>query len=493
MGLTSEVSVPAVGEGNIKMTDSGKMNPRLRVLVAIASYGVGHLQYLKEIIQTYRGMNVDVNVVILSEAPKELGPGVEVIVGLPSKNPWTLPFAHKTVFAQRVEQYDLFIYSEDDIKVNETQIRAFLEATSQLAADEIAGFMRYEVDESGQWFVAEPWGHYHWKPESAKRRGNYTIAEFTNEHAGFYILTREQLKRAIASGGFLRGPCRGRYNWPETAATDPYTNCGFRKVICISDLRNFLVHHLPNRWGNGLPVSLVSFTEQIQKLMDISNGIHPASTLCDVESRLLPFNWQKVYYEKPCSELLKMIPAEAETILSVGCGWGATELELKRRGAAVTALPLDSVISEVAASHGIKMIYGTLAEGLNSLKEQRFDCVFMTDLLHLQPNPNQLLEKCSELVQDGGALVIAGPNFARLPWLMKRLLGLGQYGRLRNYASSGISVCGPRTLAKTMANRGLHVASVKWLKHTINCAGLDGLEIPMGMLTAREWVLQARR
>jgi hypothetical protein len=117
----------------------------------------------------------------------------------------------------------------------------------------------------------------------------------------------------------------------------------------------------------------------------------------------------------------------------------------------------------------------------------------MTGLLHLQSNPNQLLEKFAELVRDGGALVIAGPNFARLPWLVKRLLGLDQYGRLRNFASSGISVCGPRTLTKALANRGLHVASVRWLKHAINGAGLGGVEIPMGMLTAREWVLLARR
>ncbi len=478
---------------NRKKTDSERMNRRLHLLVAIASYGESHLKYLKQIIQTYQSMAMDVDVVVLSEAPKELGPKVEVIVGLPSKNPWTLPFAHKAVFAQRADRYDLFIYSEDDIKVNETQIRAFLDATNQLAADEIAGFMRYEIDESGKWFVAEPWGHYHWKPESVRHRGGYTIAEFTNEHAGFYILTQGQLKRAITSGGFLRGPYRGRYNWPETAATDPYTNCGFRKVICISDLENFLVQHLPNRWGNGLPVSLASLKGQIQTLMEICEGAHPATTLCDVESKLLPFNWQKAYYEKPNEELLKTVPREAKTVLSIGCGWGATELELKQRGAVVTALPLDSVIGAVAATHGIKVIYHTLAEGLNSLKDQKFDCVLMTNLLHLQPSPNQLLEKCAKLVRGGGTLVITGPNFGRVPCLVKRLIGFGEFGMLRDYSLGGISICGPRTLRKHLINYGFHVTCVKWLRHTIKYAWLEGLRIPMGMFTAREWVLQARR
>ena len=174
----------------MEMNNSGQSARRLRLLVAIASYGEGHLVYLRRIIHTYQSMDMDVDVVVLSDAPKELGPKVEVIVGLPSKNPWTLPFAHKAVFAQRVDQYNLFVYSEDDIGVSEGQIRAFLSAAGQLEPEEIAGFLRYEVDGSGKWFVAEPWGHYHWKPESVRQRGTYTIAEFTNEHAGFYILTQ---------------------------------------------------------------------------------------------------------------------------------------------------------------------------------------------------------------------------------------------------------------------------------------------------------------
>ncbi len=227
--------------------------------------------------------------------------------------------------------------------------------------------------------------------------------------------------------------------------------------------------------------------------MEICEGAHPATTLCDVESKLLPFNWQKAYYEKPNEELLKTVPREAKTVLSIGCGWGATELELKQRGAVVTALPLDSVIGAVAATHGIKVIYHTLAEGLNSLKDQKFDCVLMTNLLHLQPSPNQLLEKCAKLVRGGGTLVITGPNFGRVPCLVKRLIGFGEFGMLRDYSLGGISICGPRTLRKHLINYGFHVTCVKWLRHTIKYAWLEGLRIPMGMFTAREWVLQARR
>ena len=193
----------------------------------------------------------------------------------------------------------------------------------------------------GSW--TNPGDTFHWKPESVARRGAHTFAEFTNEHAGFYMLTQSQLKRAIASGGFLRGPHRGRYDWPETAATDPYTSCGFKKVICVSELERFLVHHMPNPYVHQLDVSLDSFKEQIRTLMSIGEGLHPASTLCDVESAQMPRRWQKSYYERPSDELLNTVPSDANRILSIGSGWGATEARLLRGGVEVTAIPLDSV------------------------------------------------------------------------------------------------------------------------------------------------------
>lgn len=466
---------------------------RIRLLVAISSYGEGHLELLKRQLQHYQELPMKVDVVVCSNAPKQLGSGVEVVVGMPGKNPWTLPFAHKALFAQRADQYDLFIYSEDDIGVEAKNIRAFLDATAQLDADEIAGFLRYEVDANGKRRLAEPWGHYHWKPESVRRRGDYTVAEFTNEHAGFYLLTQCQLKRAIASGGYLRGPCVGRYSLPETAATDPYTNCGFRKVICISALDDFLVHHLPNRYINDLPVSLEAFQEQIQTLFAIRDGRHPARTLCEVEPKHWPSRWQKGYYEPPIPEWHSAVPAKASTILSIGCGWGHFEEKLKDRGAKITAIPLDSVIGAAAARRGIHVVHGTWAECLEKLSGQRFDCVLIKDLLHLQQDPETMAAQCSRLVAHSGSLILGGPNFARLPWLLKRVLRQGKFATLRNFESSGISACGPATFEKRLRSDGFKIEGIRWLHHAWNPGAPPDTGLALGRLTARDWILQAKR
>lgn len=472
------------------VTDSGVSGRRLRLLVAIASYGQKNVEFLKHLIQGYRSTAMDVDVVVCSNAPKHLGVGVKVIVGLPSDNPWSLPFAHKAIFAQRVNQYDLFAYSEDDMEVTEGNIQAFLRATPHLAPDEIAGFFRYEMDESGTWSLPDVHGSYHWKPESVKQRGDYTIAEFTNEHSAFYLLTQVQLRRAIASGGFLRAPYEGRYDMLCAAATDPYTSCGFRKVICISALDEFLIHHLSNRYAGQIGIPLSAFKEQVQTQMAIAKGIHPAKTLCRVESHLTHGNsWSKSYYEKPSEELLSLVPENAKDILSIGCGWGATEAKLQERGASVTAAPLDSIIGATAARVGIEMVYGTLADCFEKLNGRMFDCVLMTNLLHLLPNPKQVVAQCSHLVCQGGTLVISGPNFGSLRVLAKRVLGTGDYRKLRVFDEGGVQVLSPVVLKGYLKNSGLKVAAVRWANH----ASTSQIEGKLGRLGAADWILRAQR
>ncbi|MGZ3853117.1 MAG: class I SAM-dependent methyltransferase, partial [Flavisolibacter sp.] len=361
-------------------------------------------------------------------------------------------------------------------------------ATPILAKDEIAGFLRYEVDEFGFWSLPEIHGRYYWKMESITERGDYTIAEFTNEHAAFYLLTQNQLKTAIASGGFLRPPYEGRYDMLCTAATDPYTSCGFRKVICISAVEDFLIHHLSDRYTGQYGVSFSTVKEQIQTQMNIVKGIHPASRLCHSDSRLLHGEWSKNYYEPPDEQVLGLVPENAKTILSIGCGWGALEAKLKERGAVVSAMPLDSITGAMSVRLGIDVVYGSFDECLGKLEGRTFDCLIMTNLLHLFPSPSQVVEKCSHFVRQGGTFVISGPNFGSARVVAKRILGRGDYRKLRMFEESGIHTIGPTVLKGYLENSGLSISSVRWLYGKSK----SGVERKLGGLVAESWVLQAR-
>ena len=474
------------------MTVSELNGRKLRLLVGIASYGEKNLPYLRKVIGIYQNLPFDVDIVVFSEAPKKLDSNVKVLVGLPSRNSWSLPFAHKSYFAANLESYDLFIYSEDDMEISAEKIRAFLRATEALKSDEIAGYLRYELDGSGTPILTDIHGPFHWKPESVRRRDDYVVAEFTNEHAGFYILTRAQLQRAIASGGFLKGPYEGRLGLPETAATDPYTSCGLRKVICISALDDFLLHHMSNLYVARHGVPLDRLKGQVQTLLDIGNNSHPVTTLCEVESNFLHNAWSKSYYEQPSAELLEMVPGGAKNIFSVGCGFGELEVKLQERGARVTVLPLDSVVGAVAEKRGLEVIYGTLAEGLEKLRERRFDCVMITNLLHLLPNPWGILGECVRLLQKGGTLVISGPNFGALPVLIRRALCQGDYPKLRTFPQSRIHPHRRATVKRQITRNGLRVSATRWTNQTPP-RNLFTIRRLMRGFMAQNWIIQAQR
>jgi 2-polyprenyl-3-methyl-5-hydroxy-6-metoxy-1,4-benzoquinol methylase len=466
----------------------------LRVLVVIASYGEKNLSFLRQIAADYQAMDFAVDVVVVSEAPKTVPEGVRVVVGLPAKNPWSLPFAHKAIFAENVARYDLFIYSEDDIGLTQANIHAFLGATDILAADEIAGFLRYETGPDGQAWMPDAHDVFHWKPESVTRRGGRIFAEYSNEHAACYMLTRSHLERAIASGGFLVAPYEGKYDMLCAAATDVYTRCGFRKLVGVSDLPDFLVHHLSNRYAGLIGLPLAAFEEQLDTLKRIGAGTHPATTLCEVESQLPRTELCKSFYETPEATLLAMVPAAARTVLSIGCGWGATEAALADRGMKVTAMPLDSVIGAAAEKLGVEAVYGRLDECFRALAGREYDCVIVTNLLHLQQVPEALFTRCAGLVSPGGTLVVDSPNFSQVAVMAKRALGLAGYGKLRSFAEGGVTVLNPRTLLRWSRNNGLSNGEFNWHHHSWpRAAGLSRLPLRMGRWTAAGLVFRARR
>ena len=267
----------------------------------------------------------------------------------------------------------------------------------------------------------------------------------------------------------------------------------FRKVICVSAFEEFLIDHMPNRYVGVMGISLTAFKEQIQTLMDIQNGIYRAARLCEVEPKVLHQTGIKSYYENPDQEFLRMVPKDAATILSVGCGWGATEAKLKLRGSQVTALPLDSVIGASVARQEIEVVSGTLAECFRSLGGRRFDCVLMSNLLHLLPEPWSVLREYASFVGNGGVFIIAGYNFDFLPHLLKRRLGIGDYRKLRDFNQER----SPTPQAITRVKRelqcaGFQVECLRWFE-AFPPKPLPHLRHWPGQLTKRNWIIKARR
>jgi SAM-dependent methyltransferase len=420
----------------------------MRVIVAIASYGTNNDHFLAQLLAEYHAMPYDVHVVVLSNVAKNLGPAVEVVVGLPDeKNPFSLPFAHRKLFGERRDDYDLYIYSEDDTLLRHKNVEAFLKATNALPIDELAGFLRSETDTEGNIYYSTVHNHYHWDPSSVRRVGEFIFAHFTNEHAACLVLTREQLKRAIASGGFLVTPHEGRYGLLEAAATDSYTQCGFRKMIAVSHLDEFTLPHLPNKYIGKLGLPKQDFELQLEVLRNMA-GKPCSAPPFGKETNVPGGRWSKSYYEPISEDFISLVPVDARHVLAIGCGWGAMESVLVSRGVRVSGIPLDCIIAPCAAARGVKILTGCDPLNFASLPSEEFDTILLSHILHLVPDPPEYLASVSRLLRAGGKIVVRVPNVGGLPLWRNKWNGDREYNDLADFRKSGVQQTSSRTLRK---------------------------------------------
>jgi 2-polyprenyl-3-methyl-5-hydroxy-6-metoxy-1,4-benzoquinol methylase len=433
----------------------------MKILVAIANYGTKNDGYLQQLLTAYRAIPYEVHVAVLTNLPKDLGPDVEVIVGLPGRDPWSLPFAHKKLFAERQNDFDLFVYSEDDTPLHKENIDAFLDATSLLPENEIAGFLRYEKDAQGKRYFSTVHSHFHWDPASVHQCGGETFAYFTNEHAACFVLTANQLKKAIQSGGFLVEPHSSRYDLLCSAATDPYTQCGFRKMICISKLDDFVIPHLPNKYIGkmGLPEELM--TVQVRKLLQPETIRQEVGFGFPLYTKLPQAMWSKSYYEPASKALLDLVPGSARRILSIGSGSGELESALVEGGKQVSSLPLDDVIGECTKSRGVEVIGTDFAHLVSFLGDTQFDCVVVSNILHLVPDPTAFLKVLPNLVVKDGSVIVRVPNTEKFSARILRWRQGNGHRNLGDFEKAGVQQTGPTRLRRWLREAGLRVATLR--------------------------------
>jgi 2-polyprenyl-3-methyl-5-hydroxy-6-metoxy-1,4-benzoquinol methylase len=389
----------------------------MRILIAIANHGNKNKSFLNAVAQEYKSMPCTSHIVVISDAPKHLDFDAEQVVGAPTKDPWSLPFRHQEIFARRMYDYDLFVYSEDDMLAKWENIESFLHVTEILPEDTIAGFIRYELDTIGRKLYPEIHGPYHWKSGSVTRAGGYVFAELSNYHAAFYIVNRRQLLSAIESGGYLVPPHKGRYDLACSAATDVYVQCGFRKLICISHLADFSLHHLPNNYQGKLGLPEAELNLQIKYMLSIPVNGSGREELFPTEKKIDHPRWDKVFHDDCDLNLLSMVPPSARCVLSIGCGCGSTEAALIEKGLRVTGIPVDPVMAVLASAKGVEVTAPDFEEAFEELEGRRFDCIIIADTLQHLPDAHWVMSKARKLMVDHGQVIITVPNIYYLGFL----------------------------------------------------------------------------
>lgn len=118
------------------------------------------------------------------------------------------------------------------------------------------------------------------------------------------------------------------------------------------------------------------------------------------------------YYEFTRPEMLPYIPANAKTILEVGCSGGRFGRSLRetRPEIVVWGIEPDTESAERAKENLNHVICSTFEPKMSELDGKRFDCIIFNDVLEHLVNPDKALKTCHEYLNENGVVVASIPN-----------------------------------------------------------------------------------
>jgi hypothetical protein len=214
----------------------------MKIKVCIANFGTGQLGYLERAIREYKTFKkYTTDIRVYTTVPVS-----EKHTLFPESIGKALPFSCRQDMADSMNDFDVFLYAENDMLITEDNVDAFLEFSETLNENQVAGFIRYENRDQLKILVdANP----HWGRIVNKRNeNNFSLR---NNHQGCFVLLKKDLKKAVESGGFLVPAHTGVYGFLEQGATDPYNNCGLEKVFPYdgSLLQRLLILHMPIKYS----------------------------------------------------------------------------------------------------------------------------------------------------------------------------------------------------------------------------------------------------
>lgn len=221
-----------------------------KVLAVLVNYGEDQLQYLKQVVNELKSFQkYDVSVVVNSNIPLDIE-GIDLVNVIQLDNYQLLPITCRQVIWDHKDDFDVFLFGENDHLFKEYHVDKHLEYASFLPKDRITGLIQYEENEIGKYYPAYH-AHYDWDYSSVEEYNGKKFAHFDNIHQATFILTKEQLHTIGAKFDFTQFFGPSRYSEKCKVNTDIYQFGDWKKVICISDFEDNLIHHLPNIYIKG--------------------------------------------------------------------------------------------------------------------------------------------------------------------------------------------------------------------------------------------------
>ena len=223
----------------------------MKILAVLVNFGTEQLEYLEKVVAGLKSFKrYDVTVIVHSNIPLQID-GIDQVKIFSLNNYQLLPLTcRKTIWDNR-EDYDVFIFGENDHLFQEHHVDKHLEYEKILPEDRITGLFQFEVGGNKDMYYPAYHARYDWDMGSVEIHGGKKFAHFTNLHQATFILSQKQLLRIGQIHDFTQFMGSSHYDYKCRVNTDIYQFCGMKKLICISEFEDNLIHHLPNIYTTG--------------------------------------------------------------------------------------------------------------------------------------------------------------------------------------------------------------------------------------------------
>lgn len=226
----------------------------MKILVNIVNFGDEQLDYLKQVIDEIKSFKKYKSTIIVNSNINLNIDGIDKlnVFDLSNYDPNLLPLTcRSTILEEYNKDYDLFIFNENDHLLKEIHLDRFVEYSKILPSNIISGLIQYELDTDNKFHYPAYHANFDWDYDLVEKYGDKKFAHFTNIHQACFILNKSQLQNIVNNFDFSQPIGNSFYGIKERTNTDIYGNCNMRKLICISDFKDNLIHHLPNLYVGG--------------------------------------------------------------------------------------------------------------------------------------------------------------------------------------------------------------------------------------------------
>ncbi len=139
------------------------------------------------------------------------------------------------------------------------------------------------------------------------------------------------------------------------------------------------------------------------------------------------------YYRYARSEILELIPEEANSVLDIGCGAGRLGVTLKsRRDVSVHGVQVVHEVASEAAKVLDRVWSSPVEEAIAEMPDNAYDCIVLADVLEHLEDPWSTLDKLRSKLSQGGCFIASIPNVQN--WTVLRGVLEGRF----DYMTEGI-------------------------------------------------------